>query len=154
VSTPDHNHGVAAIRAMKLGKHCFCQKPLVQTVAEARMVRQLANEKKLATQMGNQGSAEPGLRRAVEVIQAGVIGKPLELHVWSNRPIWPQGFDRPPGEDPVPDTLNWDAWIGPAAMRPYKKGLYHTFAGAGGSTSAPARWATWPATRSTCPSAR
>jgi predicted dehydrogenase len=128
VSTPDHNHGVAAIRAMKLGKHCFCQKPLVQTVAEARMVRQLANEKKLATQMGNQGSAEPGLRRAVEVIQAGVIGKPLELHVWSNRPIWPQGFDRPPGEDPVPDTLNWDAWIGPAAMRPYKKGLYHTFA--------------------------
>lgn len=128
VSTPDHNHGVAAIRAMKLGKHCFCQKPLVQTVSEARMVRQLANEKKLATQMGNQGSAEPGLRRAVEVIQAGVIGKPLELHVWSNRPIWPQGFDRPPGEDPVPETLDWDAWIGPAPMRPYKKGLYHTFA--------------------------
>ena len=128
VSTPDHTHGVATIRALKMGKHAFVQKPLVQTVAEARMVRQLANEKKLATQMGNQGSAEPGLRRAVEVIQAGVIGKPLELHVWSNRPIWPQGFDRPPGEDPVPDTLNWDAWIGPAAMRPYKKGLYHTFA--------------------------
>lgn len=128
VSTPDHNHGVATIRALKMGKHAFVQKPLVQTVAEARMVRQLANEKKLATQMGNQGSAEPGLRRAVEVIQAGVIGKPLELHVWSNRPIWPQGFDRPPGEDPVPDTLDWDAWIGPAAMRPYKKGLYHTFA--------------------------
>ncbi|MHB9008957.1 MAG: Gfo/Idh/MocA family protein, partial [Limisphaerales bacterium] len=85
VSTPDHTHGVAAIRAMKMGKHAFCQKPLVQTVAEARTVRQLANEKKLATQMGNQGSAEPGLRRAVEVIQAGVIGKPLELHVWSNR---------------------------------------------------------------------
>jgi predicted dehydrogenase len=83
VSTPDHNHGVAAIRAMKMGKHCFCQKPLVQTVHEARMVRQLAKEKNLATQMGNQGSAEPGLRRAVEVIQAGVIGKPLELHVWS-----------------------------------------------------------------------
>ena len=128
VSTPDHTHGVATIRALKMGKHAFVQKPLVQTVAEARMVRQLAHEKKLATQMGNQGSAEPGLRRAVEVIQAGVIGKPLELHVWSNRPIWPQGFDRPPGEDPVPDTLDWDAWIGPAAMRPYKKGLYHTFA--------------------------
>lgn len=128
VSTPDHTHGVATIRAMKMGKHAFVQKPLVQTVSEARMVRQLANEKKLATQMGNQGSAEPGLRRAVEVIQAGVIGKPLELHVWSNRPIWPQGFDRPPGEDPVPETLDWDAWIGPAPMRPYKKGLYHTFA--------------------------
>ena len=128
VSTPDHNHGVAAIRAMKMGKHCFCQKPLVQTVSEARTVRQLAKEKKLATQMGNQGSAEPGLRRSVEVIQAGVIGKPLELHVWSNRPIWPQGFDRPSGEDAVPDTLNWDAWLGPAAVRPYKKGIYHTFA--------------------------
>jgi hypothetical protein len=128
VSTPDHNHGVAAIRAMKMGKHCFCQKPLVQTVYEAREVRKLANEKKLATQMGNQGSAESGLRRAVEVIQAGVIGAPKELHVWSNRPIWPQGFDRPAGEDPVPDTLNWDAWLGPAAQRPYKKGIYHTFA--------------------------
>ncbi len=128
VSTPDHNHGVAALRAMKLGKHCFCQKPLVQTVEEARMMRKLAAEKKLATQMGNQGSAESGLRRAVEVVQAGVIGKPTELHVWSNRPIWPQGLDRPAGEDPVPDTLNWDAWIGPVAMRPYKKGTYHTFA--------------------------
>ena len=128
VSTPDHNHGVAAIRAMKMGKHCFCQKPLVQTVYEARTVRQLANEKKLATQMGNQGSAEPGLRHAVEVIQAGVIGKPLELHVWSNRPIWPQGIERPKGEDAVPSTLDWDLWLGPAQERPYKKGVYHTFA--------------------------
>src|SRR5438876_8951339 len=127
VSTPDHNHGVAAIRAMKLGKHCFCQKPLVQTVHEARIVRQLAKEKNLATQMGNQGSAAPGLRRAVEVIQAGVIGKPLELHVWSNRPHWPQGINRPEGEDPVPETLDWDAWLGPAPKRPYKKGVYHTF---------------------------
>lgn len=127
VSTPDHNHGPAAIRAMRQGKHCFCQKPLVQTVYEARTVRQLAKEKKLATQMGNQGSAETGLRRAVEVIQAGVIGKPLELHVWSNRPIWPQGIERPPGSDPVPSTLDWDLWLGPAAVRPYKKDTYHTF---------------------------
>ena len=85
---------------MKMGKHCFCQKPLVQTVYEARQMRQLAKEKKLATQMGNQGSAETGLRRAVEVIQAGVIGNPLELHVWTNRPIWPQGLDRPRGRGP------------------------------------------------------
>jgi GFO/IDH/MocA oxidoreductase family protein len=127
VSTPDHNHGIAAIRSMKLGKHCFCQKPLTQTVYEARTCRQLAKEKKLATQMGNQGSAEPGLRRAVEVIQAGVIGAPLELHVWSNRPIWPQGLDRPAGEDPVPSTLNWDVWLGPAKHRPFKKDVYHTF---------------------------
>lgn len=127
VSTPDHNHGVAAIRAMKMGKHCFCQKPLVQNVEEARIMRKLANEKKLATQMGNQGSAENGLRRAVEVIQAGVIGKPLELHVWSNRPVWAQGYDRPAGSDPVPDYLDWDCWLGPAANRPYKKDVYHTF---------------------------
>ncbi len=127
VSTPDHNHGIAAIRAMKLGKHAFCQKPLVQTVEEARIVRQLAKEKNLATQMGNQGSAGPGLRRAVEVIHGGVIGKPLELHVWSNRPVWPQGLERPQGEDQVPAGLNWDAWIGPAQPRPFKKGVYHTF---------------------------
>lgn len=127
VSTPDHNHGVAAIRAMKMGKHCFCQKPLVQTVHEARQVRQLANEKKLATQMGNQGSVEPGLRRAVEVIHAGVIGNPLELHVWSNRPIWPQGLNRPTGEDPVPEYLDWECWLGPAAYRPYKSEVYHSF---------------------------
>ncbi len=128
VSTPDHNHGVAAIRSMKMGKHCFCQKPLVQTVHEARIVRQLAKEKKLATQMGNQGSAGNGLRRAVEVIQAGVIGTPLEAHVWSNRPIWPQGMERPAGVDPVPESLDWDVWLGPAALRPFKKNAYHRFA--------------------------
>jgi len=127
VSTPDHNHGIAAIRAMKLGKHCFCQKPLVQTVYEARTVRKLAKEKNLATQMGNQGSAEPGLRRAVEVIHAGVIGNPLECHIWSNRPIWPQGLDRPAGQDPVPAKLEWDLWLGPAPERPYKEGVYHPF---------------------------
>ena len=127
VSTPDHNHGVAAIRAMKMGKHCFCQKPLVQTVNEARIMRALAKENKLATQMGNQGSSEDGLRRAVEVIQAGVIGKPKELHVWSNRPVWPQGLERPQGQDEVPSNLDWDLWLGPAALRPFKKGVYHTF---------------------------
>lgn len=127
VSTPDHNHGTAAIRAMKLGKHCFCQKPLVQTVSEARTVRALARDKKLATQMGNQGSAENGLRRAVEVIHSGLIGAPKELHVWSNRPVWKQGYDRPAGEDPIPATLNWDCWLGPAAVRPFKKSVYHDF---------------------------
>lgn len=128
VSTPDHVHGVASAMAMRMGKHVFCQKPLTQTVAEARLLRQLAKEKKLATQMGNQGSAGSGLRRAVEVIQAGVIGPVRELHVWSNRPVWPQGLNRPEGEDPVPPELDWDLWIGPAPMRPYKKGVYHSFA--------------------------
>jgi hypothetical protein len=78
--------------------------------------------------MGNQGSAGTGLRRAVEVIQAGVIGAPRELHVWSNRPIWPQGLARPQGEDPVPANLDWDLWLGPAAYRPFKSGVYHSFA--------------------------
>src|SRR5439155_1458002 len=113
VSTPDHCHGVASIMAMNMGKHVYCQKPLTQTVWEAREMRRLAKEKKLATQMGNQGSAGDGLRRAVEVIQAGVIGDPKELHVWSNRPIWPQGLDRPPGQDPVPASLEWNQWLGP-----------------------------------------
>src|SRR6267143_5931818 len=127
VSTPDHVHGLAAITAMKLGKHVYCQKPLTQTVWESREMRRLAKENKLATQMGNQGSAGDGLRRAVEVIQAGLIGKPKELHVWSNRPIWPQGIDRPAGEDPVPANLDWNQWLGPAAFRPFKKDVYHTF---------------------------
>jgi len=127
ISTPDHQHGGAAIRAMKMGKHCFCQKPLTQTVYEARTMRGLAAEKKLATQMGNHGSAEAGLRRAVEVVQAGIIGHPLELHVWTNRPVWPQGLDRPAGTDPVPAYLDWKSWLGPAAERPYKQDVYHTF---------------------------
>jgi Oxidoreductase family, NAD-binding Rossmann fold/Oxidoreductase family, C-terminal alpha/beta domain len=128
ISTPDHMHGVVGITAMRMGKHVYCQKPLTQTVWEAREMRRLTAEKKLATQMGNQGSAGTGLRRAVEVIQAGVIGAPRELHVWSNRPIWPQGLDRPTGQDPVPENVDWDLWLGPAALRPFKKGVYHNFA--------------------------
>jgi hypothetical protein len=127
VSTPDHCHGIIASTAMKLGKHVYCQKPLVQTVHEARILRKLAAEKKLSTQMGNQGSAEPGLRRAVEVVHAGLIGGIKEVHVWSNRPIWPQGIDRPKGSDPVPANLDWDLWLGPAQQRPFKEKTYHDF---------------------------
>ena len=127
ISTPDHMHGMIARRALAMGKHVYCQKPLTQTVWEAREVRRLAAEKKLSTQMGNQGSAGPGLRRAVEVIQSGLIGAPKELHVWSNRPIWPQALNRPQGSDPVPENLDWDLWLGPAADRPFKKNVYHGF---------------------------
>lgn len=127
VATPDHMHALVAATAMQLGKHVYCQKPLVQTVHEARLLRRLAHEYGVVTQMGNQGSAEDGLRRAVEVVQAGVIGSVREVHVWSNRPVWPQGQGRPEGADPVPDTLNWDGWLGPARLRPYKAGVYHTF---------------------------
>jgi predicted dehydrogenase len=129
VATPDHNHAPASIMAMKMGKHVYCQKPLTHSVYEARMMRDTAAKEKVATQMGNQGSAESGLRRAVEVIQAGLIGPVQQLHVWSNRPIWPQGHDRPAGEDPVPPELDWDLWLGPAPLRPFKGNkTYHPFA--------------------------
>jgi hypothetical protein len=71
--------------------------------------------------MGNQGTSQSGLRRAVEVIQAGVLGKVTRLHVWTNRPIWPQGIERPKEEEPVPETLDWKLWLGPSPMRPYNK---------------------------------
>jgi hypothetical protein len=95
----------------------------------------MAKERKLVTQMGNQGSAADGLRRGVETIQDGLIGQVHEVHVWTNRPVWPQAMDRPLGQDPVPATLEWDIWIGPAPMRPYvgshdpdkKDGIYEPF---------------------------
>jgi hypothetical protein len=127
VSTPDHLHAVVASAAIKLGKHVYCQKPLTQTVYEARYLRSLAKEQGVVTQMGNQGSAEEGLRRAVEVVHAGVIGPVKQIHVWTNRPIWPQGLRRPAGEDPVPANLKWDLWLGPAGVRPFKEGVYHPF---------------------------
>ncbi len=120
VATPDHVHAIAAATAMRMGKHVYCQKPLTQTVYEARLLRKLAKQYKVSTQMGNQGSAEDGLRRAVEIIQAGLIGPVREVYVWTNRPIWPQGMDRPSDSDPVPPTLDWDGWLGPAPLRPYK----------------------------------
>lgn len=127
VSTPDHFHAIAASAAIKMGKHVYCQKPLTQTVFEARHLRDLARKHKVVTQMGNQGSSADGLRRAVECIQGGLIGQVREVHVWTNRPIWPQGINRPEGSDPVPASLDWDIWIGPAAMRPYKRGVYNPF---------------------------
>src|ERR1700744_4405504 len=120
VSTPDHMHAIVASAAMRRNKAVFCQKPLTQTIYEARYLRKMAKDRKLVTQMGNQGSSADGLRRAVETIQDGLIGQVHEVHVWTNRPVWPQGMSRPAGEDPVPATLDWDVWIGPAPMRPYK----------------------------------
>lgn len=126
-STPDHTHAAACIKAMRMGKHIYCQKPMTWSIKEARMMRETAEEAGVITQMGNQGTSEDGLREAVEVIQSGAIGEVTEVHIWSNRPIWPQGAGRPAGNDPVPDSLNWDAWIGPAPMRPYVDGAYHSF---------------------------
>jgi hypothetical protein len=127
VSTPDHLHAIIASHAIKLKKHVYCQKPLTQTVYEARYLRDLAKKYGVVTQMGNQGSSEEGLRRAVEVVQAGVIGPIKQIHVWTNRPIWPQGITRPQGADPIPEGFKWDNWLGPAPMRPFKDGVYHPF---------------------------
>jgi predicted dehydrogenase len=127
VSTPDHMHAMIASLAMKQGKHVYCQKPLVQTIYEARYLRDLARSSGVITQMGNQGSAADGLRRAVECIQAGIIGQVREVHIWTNRPVWPQGMARPAGSDPVPSGLDWDLWIGAAPMRPFKRDTYEPF---------------------------
>jgi predicted dehydrogenase len=102
-----------------MGKHVYCQKPLTHTVHEARVMAQVAKEKKLATQMGNQGHSVPDMRRLVEIIRSGALGKVSEAHVWTDRPIWPQGLKRPEGEDPVPPGLDWDLWLGPAPHRPF-----------------------------------
>src|SRR5436190_1913150 len=119
VTTPDHTHAVAAVMAMKMGKHVYCEKPLTQSVYEARMMRDVARKYKVATQMGNQGHSFDSTRRVVELVRAGVIGPVSEVHVWTDRPIWPQGLNRPTETPPVPSTLDWDLWLGPAPYRPY-----------------------------------
>ena len=119
VTVPDHMHFSIAMNAVQAGKHVYCQKPLTHTVSEARILTKLAREHKVATQMGNQGHSNPDSRRLVELIQAGVLGEVKEAHVWTNRPVWPQGIDRPKDTLPVPDTLDWDLWLGTAPERPY-----------------------------------
>jgi len=125
VSTPDHIHAVAAATALRMKKHCFVQKPLTHSIHEARVLGQLARENGVATQMGNQGTANSRLRKAAAAVQAGVLGTVNEVHVWTNRPIWPQGGDRPASAQP-PKELHWDLWLGPAPVRPYGDG-YHPF---------------------------
>jgi len=126
VSTPDHTHAAAGLMAMRMGKHCFCQKPMTHSIYEARLMGQVAREKGVATEMGNQGTAESGLREAAAIVKAGALGTVSEVHVWTNRPIWPQGGPRPEPED-CPPHIEWDLWIGPAPFRPYAQG-YHPFA--------------------------
>jgi predicted dehydrogenase len=127
VGTPDHHHAPAAVRALRMGKHVYVEKPMTHNIYEARTLTQLAAEKKVATQMGNQGHSRNDRRRMVEALQQGIIGNVTEVHCWTNRPIWPQGIERPAKTDPVPAHLHWDEWIGPAPMRPYVENVYHSF---------------------------
>lgn len=119
VSTPDHTHAVAAMAAMRKGLHVYCEKPLTRTVYEARQLREMAAKTGVATQMGNQGSASNGQRESIEIIWSGAIGEVRLAHVWTDRPIWPQGIERPKDTPPVPESLSWDLWLGPAPERPY-----------------------------------
>ena len=130
VSTPDHNHALASLIAIRQGKHVYCQKPLTHSVFEARVLKEAATKYKVCTQMGNQGSAENGLRRAVELVQSGIIGPVKEVHVWTNRPVWPQAPEitkRPNKAEVWPPTIHWDAFIGGARLRPYVAKVYHPF---------------------------
>jgi predicted dehydrogenase len=121
IATPDHTHAVIALAAMQLGKHVYVQKPLTHTVTESRILTEAARKYKVATQMGNQGHSGEGARLLCEWIWDDAIGPIHEVHAWTNRPVWPQGVevDRPKETPPVPDTLDWDLWLGPALDRPY-----------------------------------
>ena len=126
IGSPDHTHAPAGVMAMKLGKHCYCEKPLTHSVYEARMMATIAREKKLVTQMGTQIHEGSNYRRVVELVQSGAIGAVGEVHVWLGAnfegPAQPTDMsqpDAPTDQPPVPATLDWDLWLGPAAYRPY-----------------------------------
>jgi hypothetical protein len=137
VATPDHSHFAPSVTAVSMGIHCYTEKPLAWSVREAQLLTAAyAKNPRVVTQMGNQGHAGSGWRMAYEYIKAGALGEIKEFHSWTNRPGWPQGGDRPDWTDPVPDHLDWDAWIGSAPMRPYAgprpgspkgRGPYHPF---------------------------
>jgi len=121
IATADHTHAIIAAHAMTLGKHVFLQKPLTHTVYESRLLTRLARQHRVATQMGNQGASADGIRQVAEWIWNGEIGKVKKVDAFTDRPIWPQGLNRPSVEMTVPDTLNWDLFTGPAPMRPYNE---------------------------------
>ena len=140
VATPDNTHAVIAAAAIRRGKHVYCEKPLAHDVAEARRLAELAAEHGVATQMGNQGTATDAFRRGVELIQDGALGEITEVHVWKDgggsfRP-------RPQGESPVPPTLDWDLWLGPAAWRPYHPDWMHWHAWRDFATGMLGNWGT------------
>lgn len=133
IATPDHTHAVIGMAAMKAGKHVYIQKPLAHSLHEVRVLTEAARQYKVVTQMGNQGHSNDGTRQICEWIWGGAIGAVKEVHAWTNRPVWPQGIEveRPTDTPPVPETLDWDQWIGPAPMRPYHP------------TYAPNAWRAW-----------
>jgi predicted dehydrogenase len=118
--TPDHSHAVIVLPALRRKKHVCCVKPLTRTIVECRKVVDTAREAGVATVDTSDSNTSERACRTCELIWGGAIGPVRELHMWSDRPWWPQGMTRPAGEDAVPASLDWDLWIGPAAMRPFK----------------------------------
>ena len=124
IATADHTHAITAADAMTLGKHVYLQKPLTHSVYESRLMTKLAAKHKVATQMGNQGASGEGVAQVCEWIANGEIGEVTKVESFTDRPIWPQGLNRPENAQPVPDTLNWDLFTGPAKMVPFNE-IYH-----------------------------
>ena len=119
ITTPDHMHAVQAMAAMQLGKHVYVEKPLTHDIYEARMLTQAAKKYKVVTQMGNQGSSGDDTRVVETWIQGGVIGDVHTVHVWTNRPVWPQGIPTPTGQFDVPKEVDWNLWLGTAPWRDF-----------------------------------
>ena len=158
VATPDHSHFAPTMTAISHGIHCYTEKPLTWSVREAQLLAEAyAKNPKVVTQMGNQGHAGQGWRIAYEFIKGGAIGDVLEFHTWTNRPIWPQGGDRPTWTDPVPAIVGLGmrgsarrpCGLMPSVTTVTTSECISRSCGADSSTSVPAPWATWPATRPT-----
>jgi len=125
ISTPDHVHGPAAAYAMERGKHVYVQKPMTHNIREARMLTEMAREKKIVSQMGNQGGSNPLLGMVQKWVDSGKLGNISKVQVWTNRPVWPQGGEMPePDANAKPDDLHWDLWLGPAEYRPFTPNLH------------------------------
>ena len=125
VSTPDHTHAVAALQALRMGKHCYCQKPLTHSMEEARMMAEVAaGQDGVVTQMGNQGTAMTVLRQSAALVKAGAIGDVSEVHVWTNRPVWPQAKGHQVKSETPPNGIKWDLWLGPANKRQYSPEIH------------------------------
>jgi predicted dehydrogenase len=129
ISSPDHTHAVAAMAAMQLGKHVYVQKPLTHNIAEARMLTEAARKYKVVSQMGNQGASNPSQKIMMDWLDKGLIGKVSAVHIWTNRPVWPQGIPVPTDKPKLIESMNakdWDLWVGPAQWVDYHP-LYHPF---------------------------
>ena len=118
--TPDHTHALVSLAALRKRKHVCCVKPLTRTISELRIIVKAAREASVATQVTAAANTGEEGCRTCELIWAGAIGEVRQLHLWSNRPVWPQGMSRPPGQDPLPTGLDWKLWLGPAPSRPFK----------------------------------